>query len=316
LGVALVLAAAALWGTTGTAQALLGPESGTGLAPPWVGAGRLLVAALFFAVLVGLPLLRPGRGSGVMDSGTPLPWRAMVLAAVCMAAYNLAFFAGVRGAGVAVGTAVALGSGPVWAGLLEGFWQRRLPGLGWWLGTAVAVLGVVLMMGLGPGAVSAAAPPPASALVACLMAGLAYAVYTLASRAMVGRTAPATGTALVFVMASLLAVPLAWALAGAPAVSGRALVVVLWLGVASTGVAYWLYAHALRQVAASSAVALALAEPLTAFVLALWVVGEQPGVPALAGLALVVLGLLVLMRHAWVAARSFATDRAAPAGSA
>jgi DME family drug/metabolite transporter len=52
-----------------------------------------------------------------------------------MAAYNLAFFAGVRATGVAVGTAVALGSGPIWAGLLQALGGQRPP-LRWWVGTA------------------------------------------------------------------------------------------------------------------------------------------------------------------------------------
>jgi DME family drug/metabolite transporter len=55
-GVALVLVAASLWGTTGTAQHL----ADGALAAAWIGALRLVVAALFFAALVRfVPQLRP-----------------------------------------------------------------------------------------------------------------------------------------------------------------------------------------------------------------------------------------------------------------
>ena len=46
LGVAMVLAAAALWGTTGTAQSLAGGQFTAG----WFGALRLVVATGFFAL--------------------------------------------------------------------------------------------------------------------------------------------------------------------------------------------------------------------------------------------------------------------------
>ena len=45
-GIALVLLAAMLWGTTGTAQSLA-PDQ---LSPYWIGALRLAVASVFFAV--------------------------------------------------------------------------------------------------------------------------------------------------------------------------------------------------------------------------------------------------------------------------
>lgn len=161
LGVTLVLLAALLWGTTGTAQAL---ASGA-LPAVWFGALRLLVAALFFAVWARLDR-RP-----VASSRPPL---APVLAAgLCMAVYNLAFFAGVRLTGVALGTAVALGSGPVWAGLLQALWTQRWPAPVWWLGTAVAVAGGVLMSLSGGAAGGLRADPLGLGL--CLLSGLSWA---------------------------------------------------------------------------------------------------------------------------------------------
>jgi drug/metabolite transporter, DME family len=278
-GILLVLAAALLWGTTGTAQSFAPPA----LASVWVGALRLAAAALFF-----------GAGFAFVQRRWPreLPWVGVAAAAACMTAYNLAFFAGVRASGVAVGTAIALGSGPVWAGLVQMFVSRRAPSALWWAGTALAVCGGGLMI-VGAGA---AQPLSTGGIVLCLTAGLSYAVYALVNKHLVVRGEPGAVTGAIFMLAALFALPLAAVLAGAPVLTGRDIAIVAWLGVMSTGVAYLLLSHALRHISGATAVALALAEPVTAFVLALVVVGERPGVAAFVGLGAVLAGLAVVVR--------------------
>ncbi len=286
-GVALVLGAAALWGTTGTAQSLVPAR----MPSEWVGALRLLVAAVFF-----LPVWFTGmrrQPAGADGRPAPMPWLAVGGAALCMCSYNLSFFAGVRLAGVAAGTAVAIGSGPVWAGLMQAVVTRRSPSLRWWAGAGVAVSGVVLLSMGGP---SHAGPVSASGLALCLLAGLSYAIYVLLNRRMVTRASPEVTTSTVFVLAAALALPGAFLLAGAPQVQTQSLAVVLWLGVMSTGVAYWLFSHALRHLSASTGVVLSLAEPVVAFGLAVAIVGERPGVLGLLGLAAVLLGLVMVVR--------------------
>jgi len=109
--VAQVLGAAVLFGTTGTAQAL-GPA---GTTPLGVGAVRL---ALGGAVLLGvLPLLGGRSGRAVALWRSPLG----LAAGVCTALYQLCFFAAVKTTGVALGTLLTIGSGPVFAGLLALF---------------------------------------------------------------------------------------------------------------------------------------------------------------------------------------------------
>lgn len=283
-GIALVIAAAMLWGTTGTAQSLAPPQ----LSSFWIGALRLLVASGFFAVV----LLARDRTALRRPAMAAWPWRGIAAAAACMTVYNLAFFAGVRASGVAVGTAIALGSGPVWAGLMQAVISRRPPGRAWWAGTLLAVAGGVLMIasGGGDGALSPAG------VAACLTAGLAYASYALLNKGLVAAAPVVPVTSAVFVLAAALAVPLAWAMAGVPALRASDLAIVGWLGIMSTGVAYLLLSHALRTVSSATAVTLALAEPVTAFALAMLVVGERPGALAIAGLCTVLAGLAVVIR--------------------
>lgn len=288
LGVALVLAAASLWGTTGTAQAL----SGQALPATWFGALRLAVAALFFAAYAAWTLPR-----GWSRGGSALPKGSLLAAGVAMAVYNLAFFGGVRLTGVAVGTAVALGSGPVWAGVLQSLLTRQVPPRGWWLGTALAVAGGVLMAGVwGPGAGGAGTAVDLVGVLLCLAAGLSYAAYTLATKTLVPVAPPAVITLSAFGVAALIAVPAAWAEAGLPAVRAADAAAVVYVGVVTAGVAYLLYSHALHHVSAATGVTLALAEPVVAFLLALAVVGERPPAAAYAGLLLVVSGVAVVVR--------------------
>lgn len=279
-GVLMVLLAAVCWGTTGTAQSFAPPT----LSAYWVGALRLLASAVFFAAV--LAATRSGGG------WRRLPWGGVVVAGLGMAAYNLAFFAGVRATGVAVGTAVALGSGPIWAGLLQALGGQRPPGR-WWAGTALAVTGGVLMVGGGER--DAAQPITALGLGLCLLAGLAYAVYALVNKRLVTAAAPSLVTCAVFTLAALVALPVAAVIAGPLVLTGRDLLIAAYLGVVATGVAYLLFSHALRHISAATGVTLALAEPVTAFVLAVVVVGERPGWVAAGGGLLVLAGLLVVV---------------------
>ena len=294
-GIALVLLAAMLWGTTGTAQSLA-PAT---LSPYWVGALRLVIASAFFALLVW-------RAPPPQAPGARLPWAAMLAAGLCVACYNLSFFAGVKQSGVALGTAVAIGSGPIWAGLLQTVVQRRLPTALWWLGTCIGVAGGVAMA-LDGGAAQRA---PWGGIALCLLAGLSYAAYALLNKPLVTAVGPARANLAVFGSAALFSVPVAWVLGGALQSLGVAWPVVLYLGLVSTGVAYLLFSSALRYISGATGVTLALAEPVTAFALAVLVVGETPSWLAYLGLACVLGGLLLVI---WAELRE---TRAAQAGAA
>lgn len=283
LGVALVLAAAALWGTTGTAQSL---GSG-GLQATWFGALRLGVAAVFFTTWAAL---RPAA----VATPLPLPRRELLGAGLCMAIYNLAFFAGIRITGVALGTAIALGSGPLWAGLLQALLQRHRLGAGWWVGTLLTVAGGSLMA-LGSTAVQGSAG--GFGLGLCLLAGLSYAVYTLLNQRLAA-AAPALAITLpAFSIAALVALPLALADAGWPRLALIDMAAVAYAGAVTAGVAYLLFSNALRHIGSATAVTLALFEPVVAFVLAIVLVGEAASVTSSAGLALVIVGVLVVVRQ-------------------
>ncbi|WP_431510642.1 DMT family transporter [Variovorax sp. DAIF25] len=289
-GAGMVLAAAALWGTTGTAQSFAPLDT----SPFWIGTLRMAIATLFFAAFIGW---RRQRGEPVALSMAPATWRWVLLAGLCMAGYNLSFFAGVRATGVAIGTAIAVGSGPAWAGLLQALVSRTPPAPAWWAGTLLAIGGGGLMVMSGSGAGSRV---DLAGLALCLGSGLCYAIYTLVSQRLVRRSPPATVTLWLFATASVAAMPAALLISGPFSTTPAGWVLVAYLGLVSTGIAYLLFSHALRHISGASGVTLALAEPVTAFGLALVVLHERPGPWAFAGLAMVLAGLLIVV---WTEAR-------------
>ncbi len=286
-GIVLALSAAVLWGTTGTSQHF----AGAGLSSYWIGALRLAIAAVFFAVLVATT----ERGQSPRPD-VPGLWRRQLLAGAAIAVYNLAFFAGVRLAGVAVGTTIAIGSGPLFAGTVQALVARRAPVPLWWLGTLLAVGGGAAIA-LGGGGV---APVHVTGLLLCLMAGFSYAIYTLTAKSLSTHASPARASLWVFGSAALIALPVAWTsvpsgvadlVAGGP----RSWLVVAWLGIFATGVAYLLFSSALRFVSGATGVALALVEPLTAFMLAVLLLGEPLRLSGLLGIALILAGLALVV---------------------
>ena len=97
---------AALWGTSGTAQALGPPEA----TPITIAALRMLLGG---TLLLSFALLR-----GTISLKTKWPLVPFIISVVGMAAFQAFFFTGVRLTGVAVGTIVIMGSAPVISGIL------------------------------------------------------------------------------------------------------------------------------------------------------------------------------------------------------
>lgn len=293
---AAVLGAAVLFGTTGTAQAL-GPAGAT---PLGVGAVRLALGGA--ALLAVLPLLgdRPSRAAALWR--TPLG----LTAGVCTALYQVCFFAAVQSAGVALGTLVTIGSGPVFAGLLARIALRERPARSWFTATGLCVAGLVLLSADGIGQTGV---EPYGLLLA-LGAGLAYAAYTVTAKRLVSAgSTSSTVMASAFALGGLLLVPvlltqpLSWL--GTP--SGLALAA--YLGLVTTTLAYLLFGRGLAILPVGPVTTLVLAEPLVATLLGVGLLDERLAPLGLAGAALLLAGLAL---QGLAAARRPATAAAAP----
>jgi DME family drug/metabolite transporter len=278
----MMLAAAVLFGTAGTAQAF-GPATANPLS---VGAVRQVIGGSVLLVIVLVWWLRV-HGRRLPRWSGKVGW--LVLAGACVMAFQATFFFGTRSNGVAVGTVIALGSSPLFAGVFE-WLRRRTPTRRWLAATGVAVAGILLLSG----AIGQAVALQPTGVLASLVAGAGYAGYAVsagkvvqqgvsavpATAAIVGTSGLIGAAVLPFTDNSWLAEP-------------RGLAVALWMGAVTVVVAYLLMGAALRQLPSSTAMTLGLAEPLTAATLGVAVLGESLTPLQLVGVLLVLGGIVI-----------------------
>ena len=279
-GPLLVVLAAVLWGTSGTAQAFA-PEAAGPLSVGVVRIGVGGAAMLLFATLSG------GRATGLNAPGgrwRPLP---VLACAVLVATYQVLFFTGISLTGVALGTISAIGSLPVWAGLVDLASGRR-PDARWLGATALAVAGCALLMSSG-GSLSV---DPLGVLL-CVVAGGGLVAFTTVVKGMLEERPHAVVMGVTFALGAVLLSPALLLSDPSWVLSPAGLAVALELGLGATALAYILFAHGLSKVRVSTAATLSLAEPLTAGLLGVFVLGERVSHSALGGMALLVLGLLL-----------------------
>jgi DME family drug/metabolite transporter len=272
-----VLVAAVLFGTTGTAQAL-GPAA---LSPLTVGAARVVLGG----GVLGLLAFAGSR------TGTRMSPALVLCAGAAVAIYQLTFFEAVHRAGVAVGAVVAIGSGPVAAGLLERSLGDGWPGTRWLTATALAVAGIVALS-LGSSGPAAAST---SGIALALASGIAYAAYTvIAKRLLQGGSGPMRVMGAAFGVAALLLLPVLLIGNTQWLHTTRGIELAAYLAVGPTILAYLLFARGLRRLTASEATTIVLAEPVTATVLGVAVLHQPLGATAIVGVALVIAGIGVL----------------------
>ncbi|WP_454048874.1 DMT family transporter [Cellulomonas sp. Marseille-Q8402] len=289
LGAVAVLAAAVLWGTTGTTAALA-PEVG----PLAIGAAAMGLGGLLQAATAGRQISRHRPQLAAR-------WRLVLLGAVAVAVYPLAFYSSMRLAGVAVGTVVSLGSAPLASALVELLVDGRRLARRWVVAAGVGLTGMVLLcaaQALGGSDAGVAPASPGSAVAGVLLglvAGATYALYSwVAHRLMLAGVPSRAAMGAVFGGGGLLLLPVL-ALTGAPLLAswGNA-AVGAYMALVPMFTGYVLFGWGLARIAVSTATTLTLLEPALAAVLAVLVVGERLPAGGWVGVGLVVACLAVL----------------------
>jgi DME family drug/metabolite transporter len=273
----LVLLASFLFGTAGTARAILAPVA----SDVSVGALRALVGGL--SLMVVMPWIGGSRSRALA-----LLRRKPVLLMGCSSAlYQVSFFSAVGTAGVALGTLLTVGSVPVIAGSLGWVVLRHRPSLIWIGATTIALIGLVL---LSKDAI--AGSRGGIGVVFALLAGLCNAAYNVAGRQLIDEgTEPMEMVATTFTVGGILLVPglLVQPLAWLWTPSG--LLLALYLGTATAALANTWLAHGVAELGPGPAATLMLMDPVTAAVLGVAVLGEAIRPTAATGIVLVFAGL-------------------------
>ncbi|MBT2569323.1 EamA family transporter [Planococcus sp. ISL-110] len=271
-----VLLAAVLWGTTGTAQSFF-----DGTAHPLsIGAFRLAIGgfSLLLFVLAARKL-----------SVRSIPWPAAILSAISMALFQPLFFSSVQLTGIAIGTVVTIGSAPVLTGIIEWAALKKQPDRIWATATLLALTGCILLFAnKGQQLVD-----PAGIAMA-LGAGFSFAIYAIVSKNVLKAMEPVSAVAVIFSLSACCLLPFLFFFDLSYITVPGNLWLLIYLGIGATSLSYILFSYGLKQIPSSSAVTLSLAEPLTAAVLGVLVVGEVLSGLSWVGVGLLLCGIIVL----------------------
>ncbi len=273
----LVLLAACLWGTNGTAQTL---------APP--GAQPIIIGTLRIA-LGGLTLLIIAAWRGALRDGKRWPFWPTLLGALSMAAYQMFFFAGVARTGVAIGTIVGIGSTPILAGTIGFLVRGERPSRRWAIATILGIIGCALLITAGE-----KIHIDLLGIFLAICAGGSYAVFTTVSKGLLDDHAPEAVMAVTFCLGACFVLPLLVTADLHWLSQPAGYLVILHLGVITAGFAYTLFARGLRLVPVATAASLTLGEPLTAGLLGVIFLHEALSTLAVFGIVLIFIGLVIL----------------------
>ncbi|MFI0790198.1 DMT family transporter [Streptomyces lydicus] len=273
-GLLYVTFAATAWGTAGAAAALL--YRGSGLGP---------IALTFWRTFGGLVLLLAlrallrRRSGGRAVSAPYEPWRRRALrvvgTGVALAVFQAAYFAAVATTGLAVGTVVTMGAGPVLIAIGARVTMGERLGVGGVLAVAGALAGLAVLVLDADGT---ATVRPAGVGYALLSAA-GCAAMTLITRRLGrgGDSDPYASTISAFAVAALCLLPLAAGEGLWPQAHqlGRSLCLMGYIAAVPTALAYGLYFAGLAAVRAATASVVSLIEPVSAAVIAVLFLGER-----------------------------------------
>ncbi len=293
-GAMAILFAAVLWGTTGVAASFAPDISPLGIGAFAMGVGGMMQAALAHRKLKA-------------NLANLLQQKALLLlSALALAIYPLAFYSSMRMAGVAVGTVVSIASAPLFAALLECLFSKALHLTKRWLiSVLIGLIGIALLAYREPQASALATDVAVNlqqqaaqqrqlwGIALGLLAGLTYAFYSWAARSMIDsgvHSQAAMGS--IFGLGAMLLLPSLFFTGDNLFSSPANALVSLYMAVIPMTLGYFAFGYGLRHVKASSASLLTLMEPVVAAVLAVLIIGEVISPMGWFGMLLIMLCLI------------------------
>ncbi|MBC9718832.1 EamA family transporter [Streptomyces sp. TRM66268-LWL] len=284
-GLLYLIVAGVAWGTAGAAALLVFQSSE--LRPIALSFWRC-AGGLVLLLVAGLLRRRDGR---VRTKARP---GRMIALGVALAIFQTAYFAAVSATGLAVGTVVTLGAGPVLIAAGARVLLGERLGAGGVLAVAGALAGLVVLV-LGEGDGGPGEVRPAGVLLAVLSAA-GYAVMTLLTRwwGRDGSGADTHATTVwTFGVAALCLLPFAAVEGLLPRTDqlGQVLGLMLYVAAVPTALAYALYFAGAAAVRSATVSVIMLLEPVSAAILAVLAFGEHLTVATVAGTLLMLSAL-------------------------
>ena len=283
-GILAIVIASFLWGTTGLAASYSETVS------------PLAIGALS-SVIGGILLVITSRNKLLIDYKLMLQQPALLLlGAISVAIYPLAFYSSMRLSGIAIGTVVSIASAPLFAAVLDRLISKKYISLQWFLSFIIGAIGIILLV-LGKEQSHLEAnnlhEEAFGALLGCV-AGLAYASYSwVAKRLIENGVHSRSSMSGLFGCAALLLLPPLWFTGDNLFSNSTNISISLYIGIIPIFMGYLLFGFGLNFIDASKATLITLIEPLIATVLAVCIIGEKFKVIGWVGVCLVSLCLLI-----------------------
>lgn len=283
-GLGLVTIASILLGTIGIAtQAIYEVDGTTSL---FINLARLVVAAPVLLAacwrVLGQKMFKVRRRDLAI----------MVLGGTLLATSHSMYFASIRYAGVTISTLLAICIAPLVvtgiAVLLK--WEkltRRIV-----IALVCALVGAVLLVSLG--ASEEAHPDLLLGSVIAAASAITYAGSILCSRFVAANYHPLQATAISFSAGTVVLLVVNLVVGFVPITTTQGWLLVLYLGLICTALAYWLFQIGLRTVSATAASIVTMLDPLVTAVLAWILFGEILAPSGLLGAALLMLSIYLL----------------------
>jgi len=279
-----VTSAAILWGTIGAAtQAIYNVDTTTSL---FINLARMLVAS---------PVLMIACWSMLGPKMFAIRWRdfgIMLLSGALLACSHAAYFAAIRASGVTIATLLTICVAPIvvtGASVLLKFetLTRRTV-----LALLCAVVGSILLVGFS--STDHGQSNPLLGPFFALVAAATYGSVIVCGRFLASDYHPLQVTAISFTsgMLVLLIINL---LAGVVIIhTAQGWLLVVYLGLIPSALAYWLLQMGLRSTSATAASIIGMLDPLVAALLAWLLFGERLAFTGLIGAGLLLLGIFIL----------------------
>ena len=272
----MILFAAMLWGTAGTAKAFASEVDSISM-----GVARLFIGGVMLMAIAVLTKKMTFKG---------WPVKPLIVGGIAMALFQPFFFSAVELTGIAVGTVVSIGSAPVFSGMIEWLVFKIRPARVWWLSTFLAITGCIILM-FNTNAVTV----DATGVLAGLGAGISFASFTMSNSRLVQSHEPIASVAMIFCLSALILSPFIFINDMTWLGETNGFLVALHIGLLATTLAYFLFSSGLRHVKSSTAVTLSLGEPLTASLLGVFLVGETLDSLSWVGLIMLLAGIVILV---------------------
>lgn len=283
LGILAVILASLLWGTTGTA-ATFAPA----LSPLFIGSFAMGMGGILQCGLATVKIVHDRALLAVHC-------RFLIVGALAVAIYPLAFYSSMRLSGVIIGTVVSIGSAPILSAIIEYFSRDFQLNKQWAMGALLGIIGMVMLAFSDNASTTIQYTHVNLGILLGLVAGLTYALYSWSARQLMlkGVNTKAAMDA-TFGCGGLLLIPVMLITGSAFVTSWNNMAVGFYMALIPMFLGYRCYGFGLSKISASMATTITLLEPVIAAILAMLIVGECLSLIGWIGMLLIFICLIMV----------------------